>query len=263
MSAGLNRRLRVSFTEGGGKSVGAFATGGAGGEVDDVGCFPAIGDEVHDFDAGALHVVQERVDPSGEEHIADGAWDGDDEAGGGGEEALVDAARDVGGTGEAGLRGHIYEGFDESDDGAEQSDERGDDGDGGDDAEAAFEARDFELAGFLDDLFQLGARRFMPDERGVDDAGDGARRARAFRERFGEAAALEQVREAANEFAHANLCPVEVSDPLEEDCPGEHTTEQEEPHQRPALLHVVDHSDLVGENRNRGKSGGLRAPAAP
>ena len=155
---------------------------------------------------------------------------------------MVDAAGNVRRARKTALRRDVHEGLDESDDRAEQSDERGDESDRREDAEAAFEARDFELAGFGDDVLQLRARGLMAEDRGMDDARDRRRRARAFHLRLGETPVLNEILQPSHEFSDAQRDAVKVGGAFEEDRAGEDAAEEDQPHQGAALLHIVDHS---------------------
>ena len=54
---------------------------------------------------------------------------------------------------------------------------------------------------------------------------------------------------AIKKFAQVKLCSVKLENPSRKYIDGNHATEQNEPHQRAALLHVVDHPKLIDELR--------------
>lgn len=103
----------------------------------------------------------------------------------------------------------------------------------------------------------------MPDDRCMDDPGNGRRRTGAFHLRLGETPGLDQIGEPAHEFAHANRDAVKVRDALQKYRSCEHAAQENEPHQGTALLHVVDHGEgLYGASGAGGKSRGtIQFPA--
>ena len=89
----------------------------------------------------------------------------------------------------------------------------------------------------------------------------GPGRAGALVEGLGEIAALDQIGQAAEELADANARAVEVGDPLGEDGGGDHAAEEDEPHERPAFLHIVQHrGEVIGQSGAgcKGGEGGWR-----
>lgn len=132
-------------------------------EFDDVGGGAAVLDEVHDLDAGAFQVVHEGAGTGAEEGVAKPGWNGDDEAESGGDEALIHAMRDIRGGGETIGGRETCEAIEQTDQCAEQADERTDVREGVQQAEEALEAWHFELAGLLHDFFELLPRHMMAE----------------------------------------------------------------------------------------------------
>src|SRR6202035_5273774 len=93
-------------------------------------------DGVEELPTEVVHARGELAQPGGELVVADNSRDGDDEAGGGGDERLRDAWGD-GAEGCGACSAQAVEGADDAHDGAEESDEGSDGGDGGEPGHAA------------------------------------------------------------------------------------------------------------------------------
>jgi hypothetical protein len=81
----------------------------------------------------------------------------------------------------------------------------------------------------------------MPKNCGVNDPRHRSARRRTFSERLGKGVALQKIREASQKFSDPDLRAMEVGDTFQKIRPGEDTSEEEEPHERSAFLHEVDH----------------------
>ena len=189
----------------------------------------------HDFDAGALHVVHEGLGEGAEKGIEDVGRDGDHEAGGGGNEAGVNAFGNLRGGGVAPGGGDLDEGVDQAEDGPEEADERGHIGDGEQYREVAFQFGNFQLAGFLDDFLEVGPGGGVPDDGGMDDPGDRSGGAGAFMERLGVVAVADQIAQAVQEIFHIDLAAVEMEIAFQCDGNGQQAATKEQPHQRSAF----------------------------
>src|SRR5579871_2096657 len=84
----------------------------------------------------------------------------------------------------------------------------------------------------------------------MDDPGNRAGRTGAFHLRLGETPVLDQIREATHKFPDPDGDPVEVGNPLQKHCSGQYAAEHDEPHQRTALLHIVDHAEFIWRDRD-------------
>ncbi len=84
----------------------------------------------------------------------------------------------------------------------------------------------------------------MVDDRGVNDAGDGSRRAGGFMQRLGEVPPLQEVREPLQELPDVDGGAVQIEEALCEDRDGNDAASQNRPHQQATLLDVVDHAKL-------------------
>ena len=80
----------------------------------------------------------------------------------------------------------------------------------------------------------------MAQNGGVNDPCDWRGKTGALHLGFGKAIMLDQVGQTSHEFAQADGDAMEVCDALEEDGSRQHATKQNEPHERPSLLHVFD-----------------------
>ena len=81
----------------------------------------------------------------------------------------------------------------------------------------------------------------------MDDPGRRYRSGLTFNSRFGEVPFPDQIRQALQKLAKLIVDTVKVEKPFRKDSNGNNATKQNEPHQRPPLLHVVDHPKLIDE----------------
>jgi hypothetical protein len=94
----------------------------------------------------------------------------------------------------------------------------------------------------------------MTYQRCVDDSSCRYRSGLTFNSGFGEVPFSDQIRQTLQKLAQVNRCPVKVEKPFGKYSNGNHATEQNEPHQRATLLHVVDHPKLIDELRSACKN---------
>ena len=104
-----------------------------------------------------------------------------------------------------------------------------------------FQARHFQLSGFLDDFLEVRARQVVAQDGGVDDARHRAGRALAIDLRFGVAAAPDEIGKAAQKIAHVDGDAAQIGQALHEHPDGDHAGCQQQPHQRAAFLDKIDH----------------------
>src|SRR6202043_1206979 len=100
---------------------------------------------------------------------------------------------------------------------------------------------------FLNDFPQLGTRQMMTCQRCVDHSSDRYRSGLTFHTRFCEVPFSDQVGQPLQKFAQINRRTMKVQKPLSKEGDGNNATKQNEPHQRPSLLHVVNHPKLIDE----------------
>jgi hypothetical protein len=105
----------------------------------------------------------------------------------------------------------------------------------------------------MDDIAKFGARRIVPDYRGVNHPRDRPRRPGRLMQRLSEIAPPDDIRETLQKFTDMNCCSVQVEQAFKKNRNGDDAAGQNWPHQQTALLNVVDHEtvflDLFGESR--------------
>jgi hypothetical protein len=117
-------------------------------------------DGVEELAAEVVHACGELAEAGGELVVAHDGGDGDDEAGGGGDEGFRDARGD-GAEGGGAFCTEAVEGVDDAHDGAEEADERADLGDGGQPGHAAFHGAEGFAGGCLGGALEaLGVGRY-------------------------------------------------------------------------------------------------------
>ena len=79
-----------------------------------------------------------------------------------------------------------------------------------------------------------------------------ARGCGAFMERLREAAPLKKGGKTPHKIADPDGGPVEIGDSFEENGAGKDAAEEDEPHQGPAFLHVINHGCLEAYNGEEG-----------
>ena len=124
----------------------------------DHGC---VFDGVEELAAEVVHARGELAETGGELVVADDGRDGDDEAGGGGDEGLRDAGGD-GAKGRCACGAQAVEGVDDAHDGAEEADERRDGGDGGEPGHAALHRGEGFARGGLGGAFERDGIAWQP-----------------------------------------------------------------------------------------------------
>lgn len=216
-------------------------------EFNDVGGRAAVLDEINDFDAGTFQVVHEGTGTGTEEGIAEPGWNGDDEAESRGDEALINPMRDIGGSGEAVGGRKTGEAIEQADQGAEQTDEGADVGEGVQQAEEALETRHFELAGLLNDFFELLPRHMMAKEGGMNDTSGGHASGDALLQGLGEVSTADEGGEPGEEFAHIHAGAMKIGQSLQKDGSGDAQAPEEQPDERSAFGDKLQGSGGAGE----------------
>src|SRR5208283_4691752 len=185
--------------------------------------------------------------------IAEDCGNRHDEPRGSAKQTLVNSSRHISQGRISVIRRELDERLDEAGDSSEQPDERANIGDCNEETKVALQTPHFKLPGFLRDFAKFVLRQIVTDERRMDDSCDRNERCLAFRSRFGEIPIADQVRKTLQEFSQINGGAVVVENALKKNGDGNNATKQDEPHQRPSLLHVVDHPRLIDELCSRCK----------
>ena len=107
--------------------------------------------------------------------------------------------------------------------------------DGIQEAEEAFQTGDFELAGFLDDFFELLPRGVMTEEGRVNDAACGDAGGDAFLKSLGEVSSAYEGGKAGEEFADVHAGAVKIDQTLQKDGTGQAEETEEQPHEGAAF----------------------------
>ena len=95
----------------------------------------------------------------------------------------------------------------------------------------------------------------MTDERRVDNSSNRHRRGLTLHARFRKVSLSDEIGQALEKLPQMNGRAVVVKKPLRKNRDGNNATNQDEPHQRPPFLHVVDHPELIDEQRATCKTG--------
>jgi hypothetical protein len=104
----------------------------------------------------------------------------------------------------------LYERLNQTGHGPEQSDERTDVPDGNEQTKVSLQPRNLQLPGFLNDFSKLRSRQMVPDERRMDNSGNGHRSGLTLNARLRKVSFSDQIGQALKKLAQINVRAVEV-----------------------------------------------------